>query len=82
MRILTRTQTEAIYEIINDLKKECDTLKKENEDLRKSVTRKDEAIGLLNDKLYARNNEILKLRFKLNESDIDFPAVRPENKII
>ena len=90
MRILTRTQTEAIYEIIHDLKTKCDTLKKENEELRKSVTRKDEAIDSLNEKLYHRNCEIFSLRDKLNangltwtKSGIDFPATtKPEDKTI
>lgn len=85
MRILTRTQTEAIYEIIQDLKKECDTLKKENEELRKSVTKKDEVISYLNDKIFAANERYAKLLRSMNitQLNIDFPATKkqPEDKI-
>ena len=85
MRILTRTQTEAIYEIIQDLKKECDTLKKENDDLRAKITEKDKTIAYLNDKVFAANERYAYLLRSLKPSqlkDIDFPATRPENKTI
>ena len=96
MRILTRTQTEAIYEIIRDLKKECDTLKKENEELREKITNKGETIEYLTDKILKRTEQLLGLQGYCNKQgfyfpvnpktqffDLDFPATqKPEDKTI
>lgn len=86
MRILTRTQNEAIYEIIKDLKTECDTLKKENDDLRTKITEKDKTIAYLNDRVFVANERYTYLLMNLKSSqlkDIDFPATskQPEDKL-
>lgn len=84
MRILTRAATEAIYEIINDLKTECDSLKKENAELREKITKKDEIIDYLNDKIFAANDRYATVlrNMSTTQVNVDFPATKPENKII
>ena len=76
MRIITRTETEAIYEIISDLKKECDSLKKENAELREKITKKDETIDYLNDKIFTANDRYASLlrNMSVTQLTVDFPA--------
>lgn len=82
MRILTRTQYDAICDIVTDLQKE-------NAELKVKIAEKEETIDYLNNKLFARTKEVSRLRQKLNEhgltwteSGVDFPATtkQPENK--
>ena len=96
MRILTRTQYDAICDIVMEQKKRIEELEADLEkrkaqvkELEESIRRKDEGLEYVNNKLYARNKEIFRLRAKLNEngltwtkSGIDFPATqKPENKL-
>ena len=81
MRILTRTQYEAICDIVTDLQKE-------NDELKAKLDKKNETIDYLNEKLFERNREVSRLRTKLNEnglsftiSGVDFPIIRSENKL-
>ena len=82
MRILTRTQYDAICDIVTDLQKE-------NAKLKVKMAEKEETIDYLNNKLFARTKEVSRLRQKLNEhgltwtvTGVDFPATtkQPENK--
>ena len=82
MRILTRTQYDAICDIVTDLQKE-------NAELKVKMAEKEETIDYLNNKLFARTKEVSRLRQKLNENGltwtvtgVDFPATtkQPENK--
>ena len=85
MRILTRTQTEAIYEIIQDLNKKCEDLDKANAELREQITKKDETIGYLNDKIFAANERYANLlrSMSVTQLNVDFPATqKPEDKTI
>lgn len=94
MRILTRTQYDAIVDIVTEQKKRIEELeaelrkrKDQVKDLEDSIKRKDEGLAYVNDKLYDRNKEIMRLRHKLNingltwtETGVDFPATqKPEN---
>ena len=74
MRILTRTQYDAICDIVTDLQKE-------NAELKVKMAEKEETIDYLNNKLFARTKEVSRLRKKLNENGltwtvtgVDFPA--------
>lgn len=96
MRILTRTQYDAICDIVMEQKKRIEELEADLEkrkaqvkELEESIKKKDECLAYANDKLYERNKEISRLRQKLNENGltwtatgIDFPATqKPENKL-
>ena len=77
MRILTKTQYDAICDIVTDLQKE-------NDDLRTKITEKDKTIAYLNDKLSNKNREIIMARFEktpmvhiVSVDDLDFPATKP-----
>ena len=82
MRILTRTQYEAICDIVTDLQKE-------NEELKAKIAKKDKTIDYLNSKLSKRNREIIMARFEktpmvhiasVDDLNLDFPATqKPEN---
>lgn len=74
MRILTNRQYDAICDIVSDLQKE-------NEDLKATIAKKDEALTYVNNKLFASTAEVSILRRKLNENGltwtstgIDYPA--------
>lgn len=82
MRILTRTQYDAICDIVTDLQKE-------NAELKVKMAEKEETIDYINNKLFERTKEVSRLRQKLNENGltwtvtgVDFPATtkQPENK--
>ena len=94
MRILTRTQYDAICDIVTEQKKRIEELEADLEkrkaqvkELEESIKRKDEGLDYANNKLYERNKEIMRLRHKLNingltwtETGVDFPATqKPEN---
>lgn len=84
MRILTRTQYDAICDIVTD-----NTKKLEEAD--KKITRLWKTIDCLNSIIKARDKEILRLRRLLDDchisykvNNIDFPATtkqQPENKL-
>lgn len=69
MRILTNRQYDAICDIVSDLQKE-------NEDLKAKIAKKDEALTYVNNKLFARIEEVAILRRKLNNRSIgiDYPS--------
>lgn len=74
MRILTRTQYDAICDIVMEQKKRIEELEAENK-------KKDDTIEYLNMRLFDRSREIMKMRKKLNdngltwtETGVDFPA--------
>lgn len=77
MRILTRTQYDAICDIVTDLKKE-------NEKLKAQIVKKDATIDYLNDIVFRRDKQIRNLIHgtHLDSYLIDFPATqKPENII-
>lgn len=90
MRILTRTQYDAICDIVMEQKKRIEELEADLEkrkaqvkELEESIRKKDEGLAYANDKLYERNKEIFRLRDRLNkngitftESGVDFPATQ------
>lgn len=96
MRILTRTQYDAICDIVTDLQKENEDLKKENAALNVKLANKGVTIDYLNDKLFKRTEQLIKLQNfckhydvfvpidpKTQLFDIDFPATtkQPEDKL-
>lgn len=95
MRILTRTQYDAICDIVMEQKKRIEELEADLEkrkaqvkDLEESIRKKDECLDYVNDKLFERTKEVVKLRFEKTPMvhiatvhDLDFPATRPENKL-
>lgn len=96
MRILTRTQYDAICDIVMEQKKRIEELEADLEkrkaqvkELEESIRKKDECLEYVNDKLFERTKEIVKLRFEKTPmvhiasiDDLDFPATqKPENKL-
>lgn len=93
MRILTRTQYDAICDIVIEQKKRIEELEADLEkrkaqvkDLEESIRKKDECLEYVNDKLFERTRQVSELK-KVQLSSIyghmthiDFPATqKPEN---
>lgn len=83
MRILTRTQYDAICDIVTEKDKKI-------AELEAQIMKQKDTIDYLNSKICARNAELLVLRKRLNENGltwtatgIDFPATtkQPEDKL-
>lgn len=88
MRILTRTQYDAICDIVMEQKKRIEELEADLEkrkaqvkDLEESIRKKNECLEYVNDKLFERTKEVVKLRFEKTPmvhiasiDDLDFPA--------
>ena len=83
MRILTRTQYDAICDIVTEKDNKIKELEAE-------LQKKQEVIDYLNGKLSNRNREIIMLRFNQTPmvhiasiDDLDFPATtkQPEDKL-
>lgn len=87
MRILTRTQYDAICDIVMEQKKRIEELEADLEKRKAQVKKLEDSIEYVNDKLFERTKEVSRLRQKLNENGltwtatgIDFPATqKPEN---
>lgn len=82
MRIMTRTQYDAIVDIVTEKDKKI-------AELEAKIAKKDETIDYLNDKLFERTRQVSELK-KVQLSSvyghmtpIDFPATtkQPENKL-
>jgi len=81
MRILTRTQYDAICDIVMEQKKRI-------EELEEGIRQKNEALDYVNDKLFERTRQVSELKKAQLSSvyghmkPIDFPATtkQPENK--
>ena len=89
MRILTRTQYDAICDIVMEQKKRIEELEADLEKRKAQVKKLEDSIEYVNDKLFERTKEVSRLRQKLNENGltwtvtgVDFPATtkQPENK--
>ena len=103
MRILTRTQYDAICDIVMEQKKRIEELESDLEkrkaqvkDLEESIKGSDATIDYLNDKLFKRTEQLMKLQSyckhegffipvnpKTQLFDLDFPATtkQPEDKL-
>lgn len=96
MRILTRTQYDAICDIVKDLQKENEDLKRENAALNVKLANKGVTIDYLNDKLFKRTEQLMKFQGYCKSQgflfllipehkffDLDFPATtkQPEDKL-
>lgn len=96
MRIMTRTQYDAIVDIVTEQKKRIEELEAELQKrkdqvkaLEESIRKKNESIDYVNDLLFTRTKELVKLRFEKTPivhiasiDDLDFPATsKPENKL-
>ena len=95
MRILTRTQYDAICDIVMEQKKRIEELEADLErrkaqvkELEESIRKKNECLEYVNDKLFERTRQVSELK-KVQLSSIyghmtpiDFPATtkEPENK--
>lgn len=85
MRILTRTQYEAICDIVIEQKKriselEADLEKRKDQvkDLEKKIAFKDECLEYTNKKLFERTRQCIQAQ----NNSIDFPATsKPEDKL-
>ena len=75
MRIITKTQYDAICDIVTDLQKE-------NEELKAKIAKKDKIIGYLNGKVFISNQRFIELLKSIEHPifNIDFPAKKPEDK--
>ena len=81
MRILTKTQYDAICDIVTDNTKKLEEADKKLEEADKKITRLWKTIDYLNIIIKARDKEILRLRKILDDrhisykvNNIDFPA--------
>lgn len=76
MRILTRTQYDAICDIVTEKDKKI-------AELEAKVSKQEEIIDYLNKKVFAANDRLLSYMRKNNLITIDFPATtkQPENKL-
>ena len=92
MRIMTRTQYDAIVDIVTEQKKRIAELeadlekrKKQVEDLEETIRKKNEAIEYVNDKLFERTRQCLALQKAATTTHLtlDFPATskKPEDKL-
>ena len=86
MRILTRTQYDAICDIVTSANKTIKDQSKEIEELKKKLADKEKTCEYLNEKIFERNREYIELQQKIIKgtymTTLDFPATtkQPENK--
>lgn len=89
MRIMTRTQYDAICDIVTEQKKRIEELEADLEkrkaqvkDLEEAIRKKDECLDYVNDKLFERTRQLINIQRTACTTSIDFPATRPlENKL-
>ena len=82
MRILTRTQYDAICDIVTEQKKRIEELEADLEkrktqvkDLEESIKKKDECLDYVNDKLFERTRQCLELQRAATTTSVkvDYP---------
>lgn len=91
MRILTRTQYDAICDIVMEQKKRIEELEADLEkrkarvkELEESIKKKDECLDYVNDKLFERTRQVIAIQKAACTTHLDFPATLKlhEDKLI
>ena len=91
MRILTRTQYDAICDIVMEQKKRIEELeaelqkrKEQVKNLEEGIRKKNEALDYCNDKLFERTRQLMTIQRTACTTHLDFPATLKlhEDKII
>ena len=90
MRIMTRSQYNAIVDIVTEQQKrireietELEKRKAQVKDLEEIIKKKDECLDYCNEKLFERTRQVIAIQNAACTTHIDFPATtkQPEDKL-